>query len=167
MQLRDLWREDQWKFEGLASVLPNQVKNFLRQHSFTAWGECEASWAWKANESGIYTTSSGYKWLQNLINAPSAGGSWTWIWKLKGSEKCRFFVWQLLHAALPTASFRFHRKLTDSELCPRCMNGVENIGHCLRDCTDSRRLWLAFGFGSIPSFFSMELIPWIIHFLKD
>ena len=54
----------------------------------------------------------------------------------------------------------------DGEACPRYMNGVENIIHCLRDCTDSRSLWFAFGFGSIPRFFSMEMTSWILHFLK-
>lgn len=103
--MKDIWWEDQWHFDFLATPLPDQVRLFLNQQTLASWGVCDAAWAWKGQESGIYTAASGYKWLTNSVGELTPDFSWPWVWKLDVPEKLRFFIWLVLHGLCPQPHF--------------------------------------------------------------
>ena len=97
--------------------------------TLTTWGVCEPVWACHLTESRVYTAVNGYKWLMNMMVNQDAVHSWKCVWNLASLEKFCLFVWLTLHQALPTASFRFQRNLSNSNMCSRCMLVVEDILH--------------------------------------
>jgi hypothetical protein len=69
-------------------------------------------------------------------------GIWTMIWRLKGPERVRAFVWLVKHGRLLTNE-RKHRMGLGSDRCDYCFDCTETILHVLRDCTLIRPLWIS------------------------
>lgn len=62
-----------------------------------------------------------------------------------------------------TNAARQRRRISLTGECSRCMNGVEDILHALRDYEDSKRLWRSLIPPSIASsFYTSNLNEWIL-----
>lgn len=46
--------------------------------------------------------------------------SWSWVWKVRGLESIRIFIWLALHDALPTNEMMTRRDLSMNNFCSRC-----------------------------------------------
>ncbi|KAL0912936.1 hypothetical protein M5K25_016358 [Dendrobium thyrsiflorum] len=81
-----------------------------------------------------------------------------WFLKLKLNPRVELFVWRVCMNAIPTNDFLVHRRLADSNLCPRGCLEVENIDHCTATCpklVQVIRLLNSWGF-SVPVFNSFS-----------
>jgi ribonuclease HI len=117
-------------------------------------------WVWHNSSSGIYTTKDAYDWLlkPSPINNKS---NWSWIWKLKVSSNIQFFVWQIVHGAIPTRDLLNHHQICASNLCPRCTTMPETLEHCLFVCADSVDIWKGCGLEVLlPPPADLDLFQW-------
>ncbi|KAL4390955.1 hypothetical protein AHAS_Ahas03G0196800 [Arachis hypogaea] len=81
---------------------------------------CDLNWCWGSNASKTYSTRDGYEWLLERKVAWDTNENWLWLWHLGIPEKVKGLIWLILHGAIPTASLRYQRCLTATDLCPRC-----------------------------------------------
>ncbi|KAJ1388012.1 Ribonuclease H-like superfamily [Sesbania bispinosa] len=97
------------------------------------------NWFWSAHALGVYSAKSTFTWLHKAsFQRPPT--DWKWIWRLPIPEKLKFFIWVILHNALPTNSFRLKRKITSdgswgslrrySSLFAGLRNATSIHGHC-------------------------------------
>lgn len=100
-----------------------------------------------------YSVHDEYRWLREMGELEEEHGeSWLWIWKMVVPEKLWFFIWLVLHDALPINSNRFRCQLALSPGCFRCSNTLEDVIHCLRDCLHLRERWGRLGAWSWTNF---------------
>lgn len=122
MRLWDIWIDGSWRFNQLATIIPEQVKNLFLNVTIDnlLHEDLPDCWSWKGNNEGIYNASSGYSWLNSRMLIVSSPMDWKWIWKLHVPAKIQFFIWLVCHQALPTNAMRHRRHLSASPLCKRC-----------------------------------------------
>ena len=93
---------------------------------------------------------------------------WKIIWKWKGLERIKIFLWTVAHNAVMTNELRWRRRITDNRYCCYCGNEVENLIHVLRDCPKAKRIWEGFvGIEERELFFSQTQYAWIISNLTS
>ncbi|KAK7252062.1 hypothetical protein RIF29_35769 [Crotalaria pallida] len=158
--IRDVWRNGEWDWNSLYTTIPTETADIVNQVRILGFGELKDVWGWSGKDDGIYTASSGYKWLSHTSRNHVSDESWSWLWKISCPEKVRFLMWLMLHNAIPTNVFRCNRGLAASPMCSRCDSDCETVLHCIRDCPYSRDLWYRFGFTD-QNFFSMDVWRWV------
>ena len=94
----------------------------------------EVGWYWNGSAAKVYDSRNGYLWLCKQLFGWEERENWLWLWRQLVPEKHKFLAWLCLKEALPTASFRFRRVMSSSDMCPRCLSSQESILHCIRDC---------------------------------
>ncbi|XP_028555291.1 uncharacterized protein LOC114580808 [Dendrobium catenatum] len=57
-----------------------------------------------------------------------------WLKKAKLVPRVETFCWRLFKEAIPTYQFLAHRRLQEVEVCPRCLDGIEDMEHVLFKC---------------------------------
>lgn len=113
---------------------------------------------WGEESSGQFSTKSAYDMLTTPADYQGIHSNWLWIWKLKGPNKLKHFLWLAAHNNLMTNEMRFIRHKTDSPSCYRCHIYEENVLHVLRDCPKARLIWERFIDTSIQTdFFNASL----------
>ncbi|KAF7815339.1 reverse transcriptase [Senna tora] len=63
------------------------------------------------------------------------------IWRFKGSQRIRVFLWSLAHDSIMTDNQRMRRCFTDSDICKRCGQAAKTTLHAIRDCPCVSGLW--------------------------
>ncbi|KAH9783694.1 reverse transcriptase domain-containing protein [Citrus sinensis] len=116
---------------------------------------------WAHSKHGVFSTSSAYLALSEY-DPKSADRDWQLVWKWKGPQSVRIFLWQAFHAGLKTKAELARRHLPISPCCDRCGAVCEDITHALRDCWLVKQFWL----NIIPiskrhSFFNSRLHLWL------
>lgn len=96
------------------------------------------SFLWRWTPSGSFTTGSAYNaFFLGQIAVPGARE----LWQVRAPNKCRFFVWLLLHGRAWTADRLRRHGLQDHDLCTLCSQGAETIDHLFLQCPFSREVW--------------------------
>ncbi|KAK4283181.1 hypothetical protein QN277_000163 [Acacia crassicarpa] len=94
---------------------------------------------WKWTKSGEFTVKSAYDSLRPTEVHPDK--LWSTIWKIKAPERCRIFMWLVLHNRLLTNVSRCKRGISTDGRCQICQVDEESLLHVLRDCPISHDLW--------------------------
>ena len=64
------------------------------------------------------------------------------IWRWKGMERIKVFLWQVASGSLLTNHARWSRHMAADPSCTRCNAGLhETIMHALRDCPILHGFW--------------------------
>ena len=132
--VRDVWQNDHWNWNMLASWIPSSVKNIVDNLPSSDNADMDDAWCWALGKLGCYTTSSAYAWLLSHNRSWLETSNWSWIWHLHAPEKVRFLFWLILHNAIPTNLMQFSWGLEFFALCDRSNMEEESILHSLRDC---------------------------------
>lgn len=105
LQLCDLYHQDMWHFENLATVLPSEIKSELQNQIINENLVEIVIWGHLGND--VYTSSSPFKWLNaespSLIPAQSVNLSWDWSMKLP--KYIIHFLWLTFDNSLPINIF--------------------------------------------------------------
>lgn len=84
------------------------------------------------------------------------------VWKWKGPNYIRTFLWKLIHGKLLTSVERNRRGMSTDVLCPRCNSSPETIMHILKDCDEASQFWNRVIKPEYWSkYFSIGVIPWL------
>ncbi|KAF7803041.1 hypothetical protein G2W53_042152 [Senna tora] len=99
----------------------------------------------------VMSMSQANRVTQNMASSPA-----------KTTQRIRVFLWSLAHEGIMTENQRWKRKMTDNDVCKRCLLHSETSLHALRDCCHVAPLWRSL----IPQnkwrkFFSLNLCSWI------
>ncbi|GAY52543.1 hypothetical protein CUMW_142650, partial [Citrus unshiu] len=121
---------------------------------------------WGASNTGNFTVQSAYQVLTNFCPTEDCQ-DWQHVWKWKGPQSVRIFLWLLCHDRLKTGCELARRHLDVEAVCGRCHANVENSLHAIRDCDYSRGVWRKL----VPAlrqhnFFSYPLRQWIMTNLR-
>lgn len=94
---------------------------------------------------------------------------WRAVWKWKGPQRIRIFLWLALNNRLLTNDQRRRCHLTQVSSCNLCHTTTESLLHVLSDCGFSHSVWVAlFSSLSIPTpvasdFFSDNREVWLLR----
>ncbi|KAK4280376.1 hypothetical protein QN277_012007 [Acacia crassicarpa] len=115
---------------------------------------------WKHERNGEFGVKSAYRVLSE--NQEEVAREWQWVWKLRTLPRCKAFMWLALHNKLLTNEVRVLRGMGGDGRCPWCGDDSESLIHVLRDCSETRKLWMLVGGPSLMSrFFQLERQPWL------
>ncbi|CAN1758812.1 Putative ribonuclease H protein At1g65750 [Linum perenne] len=121
---------------------------------------------WGLERDGRFRVRSAY-----LLAAEEEGDTldpiWRLIWRWKGPQRIRQFLWLVAHNRLLTNSERRRRHLAEIGSCQVCPGQEESVLHVLRDCPLASATWelLALSSGD-QTFFQTPLLPWIERFIR-
>jgi hypothetical protein len=93
-------------------------------------------WRWSA--FGSYSTSSAYVTMF-IGHTQILGAKETW--KVKAPNKCRFFLWLVLHGRNWTSEHAWRHSLHDNSRCTLCDQEAETMEHLLVACPYVRQVW--------------------------
>jgi len=103
---------------------------FINNFHLSFNASIDDAYIWPHNNNGVYSTESSYLWLLSHLEADnSSNGSWSWIWRLKVSEKYKFLVRLACHNVVLTLALLNHRNMATSVICPRCGDHEESFLH--------------------------------------
>jgi zinc-binding in reverse transcriptase len=94
---------------------------------------------WGLNPQGKFTTLFAYNLLTYFDDI--CDRNWEEIWKWKGPQRVKTFLWLSAREALLTNKRRARMGLTDTPVCPRCQLHEETTIHVLRDYIHARCIW--------------------------
>jgi hypothetical protein len=140
IRIKEVWQDGMWHLDRLYTTIPDNVRDSILSLKPCIVEDIPDVWVWNNTSSGIYTAKNAYEWLlkpfpiNNHLN-------WSWIWKIKVPANIQFFVWQVVHGAVPTKDVLNHRHVCASNLCPRCSGTPETIEHCLFRCPEAVGIW--------------------------
>lgn len=111
--------------------------------------------AWKPTNDGVFTISSAYESIQLPDVHPFKKLSIA-VWKWRGPERVRGFLWKAIQGALLTNECRKRRGLAASDNCLFCPNLVESLFHVFRDCYHTKEAWQNLLGAGVSNFFHIQ-----------
>ncbi|CAN1179882.1 Aldehyde oxidase 4 [Linum perenne] len=121
---------------------------------------------WGLERDGRFRIRSAYT-LAAEDEVEPREGVWKTIWRWKGPQRIRQFIWLVAHQRLLTNGERRRRHLTEIGACQVCPEEEETVLHVLRDCPLASATWELLAFPSDNhSFFQTPLLPWIEDFIR-
>ncbi|CAN1315860.1 Putative ribonuclease H protein At1g65750 [Linum perenne] len=127
-------------------------------------GEDQITWGLERDER--FRLRSAYSLLADDAKEPREG-IWKTIWRWKGPQRVRQFLWLVAHHRLLTNGERRRRHLTEIGVCQVYPEQEEIVLHVLRDCPLASATWELLAFPSDNlMFFQTPLLPWIEDFIR-
>lgn len=98
---------------------------------------------WNLSMNGKFTIKSAYFSLINSCNNRThLKPLWRLVWRWRGPERIRSFIWLVVHNRAITNEIRYKRHMNGSPNCRYGSGDIETILHVLRDCKWAREVWL-------------------------
>uniref|UniRef100_A0A2C9VV51 Reverse transcriptase zinc-binding domain-containing protein n=1 Tax=Manihot esculenta TaxID=3983 RepID=A0A2C9VV51_MANES len=131
------------------------------------WGLCMIL-CMHRNSSGRYSVKSGYEVLLNP-NGEDNQRFWKWIWKARGTQRVKMFMWEVTHGKIMCNVERNKRGFTNFDGCGLCSSAPETMFHVLRDCSLAMRLWNQLGAEQIENnfFHTNDVFRWLASNLQS
>ncbi|XP_028767839.1 uncharacterized protein LOC114725488 [Neltuma alba] len=154
-----------WDFQRLSNLVPNCVFQRLITTLPPLEGAGDDILSWNATVDGAFTLKSAYYMVEK--NPPNTYSFvYKAIWKWRGAERIRVFIWIAFNNKLPTNAWRSKWSATQ-DICPCCNFGSEDVLHILRDCEYASGLWKHLVHPKYHSaFFATHLRDWFALNLK-
>lgn len=127
----------------------------------------EDTMIWDKSANGRFTVKTTYM-VREEDGTIERDPIWRIVWKWKGMERIRMFLWTVAHNAIMTNEMRWRRRISDNKCCCDCVNEVENLTHSLRDCPKARKIWEVFiKVEERELFFSQNWYTWLVSNLSS
>lgn len=162
LKVSDVLSEDgNWNLQGISMELPQEILNQIRATPKGHSMQMEDRIAWKYSTTGRFSTKSAYA-LACGRDPTTEGRGWEWIWKVPTQPRISMFLWMACHQKILTAHQLHSRGLNINPVCSICQNGIEDVTHVLRDCSDAIRVWRRVGIPlSKKATFSLPIYDWL------
>ncbi|KAK9181143.1 hypothetical protein WN944_024280 [Citrus x changshan-huyou] len=156
-----------WWWDQFEHLLPNniilQIAVVLPPSPMHGLDTC----FWAHSRTGLFTTKSAYLMLTGSSSVIE-DYRWRSVWRWKGPQSVRIFLWQALQDRLKTKTELARRHIPISEACDRCGASVEDTLHVLRDCVAAKTFWLkVVPLEKRQSFFNSNLSTWLCGNVED
>ncbi|CAL1367263.1 unnamed protein product [Linum trigynum] len=100
---------------------------------------------WGLEWDGRFRLKSAYNFAANLEEEEDAEeGNWKALWRWKGPNRIKHFLWLVLHGRVFTNKERARRNITTNSNCNHCKDCEESIEHIFRGCEKAKNLWETF-----------------------
>ncbi|CAN1788712.1 Putative ribonuclease H protein At1g65750 [Linum perenne] len=162
----DFCLHDGWNYTKLRLFLSEEGVEFVAGMPAPKdeWGDDD--WAWGCEKNGRFTIKSAYELILNNQRSATAE-VWKTIWRWRGPNRIRHFLWLAGQDRLLTNDQRMRRKQTADPNCPWCPGQIENSIHVLRDCSFAKGVWnLVHHFDQTATVWSTQGEVWLSHFLS-
>ncbi|CAN1311979.1 Putative ribonuclease H protein At1g65750 [Linum perenne] len=138
--------DGQWDIDRLSSSLPINAVDLVVGMTLPREDRGEDQWVWGEESHGRFSIRSAYRLI---CNQPALNflDPWKSVWRWKGPNRIRVFLWLAVQDRLLTNKIRARRHMTTDAACPRCRLEEEDTSHVLRDCAFAREVW-----GKFPMF---------------
>ncbi|RYR05051.1 hypothetical protein Ahy_B06g084898 [Arachis hypogaea] len=154
-------------FDGASvdKILRTPVSLFGREDSF----------CWPFRSDGIYTIKTGYHVARNerriQNNNPSTSEDlkslWQEVWNLKAPQKIKTFLWRASHNILPIFGNLFHKRITNTPMCPICLQEPETTEYALLLCPWTRPAWFGAQIQCCPTTLTVSSFgKWMMELLR-
>ncbi|CAN1178075.1 Putative ribonuclease H protein At1g65750 [Linum perenne] len=121
----------------------------------------EDIWVWGGKVNGQFSVKSAYKILLSTPSTPSSD-MWMSVWRWKGPNRTRHFLWLAIQQKLLTNDERRRRNMTSNANCEFCRHPTESVQHVLRDCVFAKEVWLRVGgFDTSNRNWHGDLVSWL------
>lgn len=134
-----------WRWDSFSYLLLNHIllRIALIQPPSQNNGEDQVYWA--ESNNGSFMVKSAYNAISSY-HSRNEDFSWDIVWRWKGPQSIRTFLWLVTHNRLKTKAELARKHILANAGCDRCGCGVEDTLHVLRDCMAAKRI--------LPSFYS-------------
>ncbi|KAF7806896.1 protein lin-12 [Senna tora] len=130
-----------WAWDRFDFLIPNNVSSMIAAVRPPSPMFPKDTIIWRHTQDGIFSTRSAYRAISRT-DEDQPNRYWRLLWKWKGMERIRSFLWLCGHDRLLTNEARKRRGLTGVDTCSRCGTDVETLLHTLRDCRKVKPLWM-------------------------
>ena len=97
---------------------------------------------WIPNSKGLFLVKSAYKkLLPTPLPQTSSNGNWSKLWKIKGPESIKMFLWRVAINALPTRENLMSRMDIQDSACVLCNIEVKFASHLFLRCLEAKAIW--------------------------
>ena len=128
-----------WKWEVFAHLLPMQAVMGIAGYIPPRQDALEDTMIWEKSVNGRFTIKTAYM-VREEDESIDRDPIWRIIWKWKGMERIKMFLWTVAHNAIMTNEMRWRRRISDNKCCCECVNEVETLTHALRDCPKAQKI---------------------------
>lgn len=130
----------QWDLGRISNWFPDQIlariKCVVPPHGSLE----EDALAWNGSVDGTFSTSQAFSYILKSRDL-HAQDIFSYLWKWRGPERVRIFLWKAARGILMTNQVRLRRRFSDSDLCSICNQSPESALHLFRDCGEARAVW--------------------------
>ncbi|CAA7021910.1 unnamed protein product [Microthlaspi erraticum] len=150
------------------------------------------SMGWFFTKTGRYTVKSGYRILQQSLDAdgpifigPDTRRLQAQVWKVQCTQKLQHFIWQALTGCIAVGARLQSRGMQIDPQCMRCGMAAETVNHTLFECPPALQVWalspiptapqrfptgslfanMAYLFWNLPDDDRMRMYPWLIWYI--
>ncbi|CAN1144211.1 Putative ribonuclease H protein At1g65750 [Linum perenne] len=156
-----------WNFPLLRTLLPEDLVLQIAGLSPPEAHRGDDATAWGLEKDGRFRIRSAYDLLGEQ-EGRRRDVDWELVWRWKGPNRIKHFLWLVAHDRLLTNEERRKRTWTDDGSCSRCGHPQETVLHVLRDCSAAVNTWTHLAFLSDDrTSWDLPLLPWITHHLKE
>ncbi|KAF7844979.1 putative ribonuclease H protein At1g65750 family [Senna tora] len=128
-----------WEWGKFEFLLPNEICSLIAAVTPPSCVVQGDHIAWKYSRDGAFSTRSAYHAIAKE-DGMVTHDFWKHLWKWKGMEKVRSFLWLCGHDRLLTNVARMWRGIADTDTCARCNCAAEDLLHTLRDCVKASNM---------------------------
>ncbi|CAH9053737.1 unnamed protein product [Cuscuta epithymum] len=132
-----------WDISKLETLLPEEVVEEVRAVPIPTGSDYPDEMYWRSSSTGEFSVKSAY----DSLALSQVNEDWSWLWKIRTSEKVRCFLWLVMKNKLLTNAERGKRHITEDTSCNLCNNEEETVLHILRDCPFAMAVWRKSGLG--------------------
>lgn len=159
--------QGRWDWSLFQRYLPAYACILLAQIPPPTYTQERDSLRWKLTLNGQFDLASA-RTLFRDENDVEVHGIGKLVWKWKGPQRIRSFLWLLAHDRLPTRVLCARRHIIPSDECPHCKSSPESALHVLRDCFFSNHVWRQLIPESLVNvFFMQNMEDWLRSNLRS
>ncbi|KAF7834787.1 putative ribonuclease H protein At1g65750 family [Senna tora] len=156
-----------WDWAKFIHLLPDEIVKNIAGIQAPNEHAGEDMIFWGLTNDGNFSVKSAYHAIAGFRHE-NVGSHWKFIWKWPVIQRVRSFLWLVAHERDITNLYRFNCNLSNSSLCPRCCNQVEDVLHAIRDCPEIKKLWQRLVRPQHwNTFFNLNVTDWLIWNWKN
>ncbi|CAN1848354.1 Putative ribonuclease H protein At1g65750 [Linum perenne] len=152
--------EGQWNVGRLSAILPQSLLKEVLGMTPPNKDLEEDIPIWGIEPKGGYTVRSRYLLAKGLVQTET-DNRWKLIWRWKGPQRVRHFLWLMGKGRLLTNEKRCRRHLATNNECGICPGLSESCLHITRDCLLAKQVWCrSLNILETDNFFSLNFDDW-------
>ncbi|CAN1146653.1 Putative ribonuclease H protein At1g65750 [Linum perenne] len=132
--------DGEWNFKKIRILLLVEGLELVMGMSPPKSDRGADGWAWGGETDGKFSIKTAYSLLNDQLDGNN-DQLWKTIWRWKGPNRVKHFLWLAGQDRLLTNQQWFRRNLSSDHMCPLCLNQVENSIHILRECGFAKEVW--------------------------